>query len=370
MCATLLLSGWGGCFSPARCGAIPSLMVLAFPALALLALIYIAVLAIARWWKHVVACAAALLLVMPQLHAVLPVNVTSVTPAPNATTIKVATYNVGGLHLLSKCDSSSVIRRMLDINADVVLVQELPHTDNVLDFDNEMAVLQYSKELKEKYPYHSHVQCDDVGIFSKFPFVTDTIVAPQRGFDTLNYYKDMEHYNVFAFDIVVNGHPLRLISAHLRSWGLSVADKSLAGSSELAERDVLKGSAVYEMPLMKKLERAFALRAGEAETLRKAIDGYKGDLIVCGDFNDVAGSYAYRTVKGDDLTDVWVERGMGYGNTYCMHHMYFKIDHILYRGNLRPLDVTINKSRIGDITDTDHYPVITVFEIINQNITK
>ena len=44
----------------------------------------------------------------------------------------------------------------------------------------------------------------------------------------------------------------------------------------------------------------------QADTIAKYIQQSPYPVIVCGDFNDVPGSYAYRTVKGN-LQDVFVK---------------------------------------------------------------
>ena len=91
--------------------------------------------------------------------------------------------------------------------------------------------------------------------------------------------------------------------------------------------------------------------------MRKLIDDSPGDVLVMGDMNDTPGSYAYRTVCGDDLRDAWAEAGFGPTYTYHDHHLYVKIDHILYRGNMKLLSCRRDKEG-----ESDHYPLVAVFE--------
>ena len=105
------------------------------------------------------------------------------------------------------------------------------------------------------------------------------------------------------------------------------------------------------------MRRSFALRGDDASTLRHAIDASPANLIVCGDMNDVSTSYVYRTICGEDLRDAWADTGFGPTYTFNANHLYVKIDHILYRGNLKPLSCSRVKGG-----ESDHYPVVAVFQ--------
>lgn len=85
----------------------------------------------------------------------------------------------------------------------------------------------------------------------------------------------------------------------------------------------------------------------------------KGPMIICGDFNDVPESYAYRLLKGNDLKDAYVETGFGPMITYNAHAFWFHLDQIFYRGALRPLSVRKGKTKLSD-----HYPLFAEFEFI------
>ena len=91
--------------------------------------------------------------------------------------------------------------------------------------------------------------------------------------------------------------------------------------------------------------------------MRQLLDDTSGDVLVMGDMNDTPGSFAYRTVCGDDLHDAWAETGLGPIYTFNSHHLYVKIDHILYRGHLKPL--WCRRDKAGE---SDHYPLVALFE--------
>ena len=106
------------------------------------------------------------------------------------------------------------------------------------------------------------------------------------------------------------------------------------------------------------MKRSFAKRGKDAAELRKAIDDSPANVIVCGDMNDVPTSYVYRVIRGKDLRDAWYDVGMGYAYTYNRHHLRYRIDQVLYRGDVRALEA---ERVIGG--SSDHYPMMVTFDI-------
>jgi endonuclease/exonuclease/phosphatase (EEP) superfamily protein YafD len=82
------------------------------------------------------------------------------------------------------------------------------------------------------------------------------------------------------------------------------------------------------------------------------------NVIVCGDFNDVPGCYTMRQLEGQELKDVYGTIGLGYMNTYFHNRFYFCIDHVMYRGNITPINIRRDK-----IDLSDHYPLFTTFVV-------
>ena len=107
----------------------------------------------------------------------------------------------------------------------------------------------------------------------------------------------------------------------------------------------------------RKLDTGFISHARQADAMRQVLDDSPGDVLVMGDLNDTPGSFAYRTVCGTDLHDAWAETGLGPTYTFNSHHLYVKIDHILYRGRLKPM--WCHRVKAGE---SDHYPLVAVFE--------
>lgn len=357
----LLIGAYGGIISP---NWIIGIVVLLFPVLLFCACMWGIVLGLFKQWRLAGTVAAALLIALPQILTVFPLHPFKTNDEPHDSMFSVMTYNVAAFSHLFTADSSQVMRTILDIDADFVLMQEMPHAVIPFDYDTIKGLKPYYNELCKKFPYRTHPYKDEVAILSKYPFTVDTIVAVKRGFDTLNYMQDLEHYPALAFDVEVNGYKLRLISTHLQSYGLSSNDKRITGTNTDNDHDVMQGSRVDGMTMPQKLARAFGMRALEAQALRQAIDAGPESVILCGDFNDVQGSYSYRTLMGNDMRDSWAECGMGYTHTYSQHRFYFKIDHILYRGNLKAIDSQVYTNVPYTLTSSDHYPQVTTFQFI------
>lgn len=211
-------------------------------------------------------------------------------------------------------------------------------------------------EVLKRYPYHSR-GCQDVAIMSKYPFtlVPNTTLRNRQNICGEGTY----HTYGKVFDLVVKGKPLRLIALHMQSIGLSEEDKHLYKEITSFDEKVHTGSQLRHVKhsLTDKLASAAVRRSVEAQAVRKIIDESQGNIIVCGDLNDVPRSYTYFTLLGNDMNDVHVECGTLPVNTYNRDWMYFKIDHMFYRGDMRAVNTRCDKAGASD-----HYPVITTFE--------
>src|SRR5699024_2436148 len=91
----------------------------------------------------------------------------------------------------------------------------------------------------------------------------------------------------------------------------------------------------------------------QAERVRAAIEKSPYPVIVCGDFNDVPNSCAYKTI-GADLQDAFVKKGHGLSRTFSGIAPTLRIDNIFIDNKffIRQF-VRINKKL------SDHFPVIT-----------
>lgn len=197
--------------------------------------------------------------------------------------------------------------------------------------------------IKERYPYY-HIDEGGNSIFSKWPFHKVELQVPSSFEGRLAAYR-----------VYVKWRRLTIFEVHMTSIGLSADDKELFRA--LTRLNAVADFEKVRHQLLGKLSVAFRSRAQQARNLRDYINRVGGEnIIVCGDFNDIPGCYAIRTISGDDFENAFTKEGFGPSITYYANRFYFRIDHILYSGDLDP--VWIER---GDLRTSDHYPLVAKF---------
>lgn len=345
--ATLLLvSAYGGMINPyaTPAGAIAAMT---FPIMLLLT---VAVTVVNLMWmrKMAIINGLSLLLCAGPILTFCPLNLFRPSEESllksDEPTLKVLTYNIFNLYDFSagiKPGGDTTVEYIIKENADIVFCQE---SAGLTEADNELLSENVRKKLLEMYPY---VTSDERGmtLLSKYPFKEVSVD-----------FADKAHLDLCRYDVDVNGETIHLFNVHMQSIGLTSHDKELY-------RQITEGEASGEMDeirhgLIAKLSAAFRSRASQAEDVRKAIEATDGTVLLCGDFNDIPGSYAYRVIAGNDMTDAYREAGLGPAITYHADRLYFRIDQILYRGNLEAL-----RTWTGDCESSDHYPMLCIFRL-------
>lgn len=334
----LLFSAYGGRVNP-NIWTLPSMATLALPVIALCVLVLLAVLALFRQWRSAAVLVGALLLSWPTLRLISPLNLFHPEADPDKVQLKVLTMNVTQFNWVDGDKPNKSMRYILDQNADVVVIQE-----GLVDFSYEQLepVKPMLKELYKKYPYRKKAFFD-VGILSKYPYTEVKSSALDK--DKLNYF-------IKAWDVQAPGGDIRVVSMHLSSLRFTQNDSKIIESMNKPSNRKRRVKSV-----VRKLDNGFRTHVRQVTAMRKLLDETTGDVIVMGDMNDTPGSYTYRTLCGDDLLDAWAESGFGPTYTFHAHHLYVKIDHIFYRGNMKLL--TCRRDKEGE---SDHYPLVAIFE--------
>lgn len=335
---TLLFAAYGGRVDP-NVWTLPSMATLALPVVAVVALVIMALLFLFKQWRAAVIIMCAFFLSWPTLKLLTPLNFSRPEAHDDKIPLKVLTMNVTQFNWQKGNQPSQSMRYILDQNADVVVIQE-----GLLYFPYERiaTVKPMLKELYKKYPYRKK-EFFDVGILSKYPFTE--VSSPILQQDTLGYF-------IKAWDVDAPGGQLRVVGIHLSSLRFTRNDSRILDSMNKPSGRKKRIRSVTD-----KLGTSFVSHARQAHAIRQLLDETIGDALVVGDMNDTPGSFAYRTVCGDDMRDTWVESAFGPTYTFNAHHLYVKIDHILYRGNM-----TLRSCWRDKAGDSDHYPLVAVFE--------
>lgn len=269
-------------------------------------------------------------------------------------TFKVLTYNVMNFNDNDPTKDSlenRSLRYILEKDADIVLLQE---GSAKIKMDKNEKIKSLMPELKKKYPYRER-RLKDLVILSKYPYQIDNekITSEQPRTST-------------AYRIKINDKTLYIINVHLESLHFNESDKALYRSTTDLSKitDNLSEKTVKDVKntLLSKLSASFKKRAAQAEDIKKYINNlnrftYGDNVIVCGDFNDTPSSYSYLTIKGDDMKDAYEECALGPTITFHASRFYFRIDHVLYKGDFEAIDI-----ERGDQKSSDHYPLLTTFK--------
>lgn len=343
-----IFSAYGGYINP-NLWATPSLFTLGFPYLALLTAIVIIAWAIARRWIMTAAGVATLFICGGPLLTVCPMGHSRKASPQDTPQFKILTYNI--LHGEDVEQHNENMNRsfqyLLDSGADIIVLQELYNFSK-----NEIKVLP--KELRDSlfatYPYRVTDGYNDLCLLSKYPARILKVTDLPHG---SNYFYEGYRINIL-------GRKLTVLNVHLASYNLSEADRGVVDDMK-SIGGAKKSLSSFKGSILGKMKKAFVNRDKHVSEIRDVIENIRGPLIICGDFNDVPASWAYRKMLGDDMKDAFTQTHFGPMITYNLHHFYFHIDQIMYRGDLKALS-----TERGSIRSSDHYPVIATFAFTPQ----
>ena len=267
-------------------------------------------------------------------------------------TLRVLTWNLSswGTTRRNNPNMISYRREMTEIlkssNADVLCLQEYHFLKARTFRDSLIPELKengynYAYFVRSRYTMklYNSAHVTGVAIVSKYP-ITDT-----THFEYGN--NDFAEPLIYA-DIQFNNQTIRLFTTHLQSVRFESYDlETLHSLKEPGTASVTKSRA-----LAWKLKQAYKKREAQAALVHQKITESPYPVIVCGDFNDVPGSYTYVTVK-DKLQDAFLKKGFGFGRTYRFISPTLRIDYILADKKF-----TISQYKKIEVPYSDHYPVI------------
>lgn len=354
--ALTVFSAFGGRINP-HFFALPSVFALFLPYLAIATIVAAAGWLCAKKFFTAALGALTVFICLGPITTAIPLHGSKKAEEGNRT-FKIMTYNVmhGSDFRIPKSPGNRTFEYIINSGADIVCLQELRYfsKDEIKNFTPSLR-----DSLYKVYPYRAGDDVADLKILSKYPVKLLNLPAYPR------YATQWEgHQNADFFRINVDGTPLTVVNMHMNSYRLSWKEREVV--TDIKSISTAKESmAEFKDSIRQKLTSSLEKRADNADRIRKALNEVKGNLIVCGDFNDVPESYAYRLIKGDDLKDAYVETNFGPTFTFNAHRFYFQLDQILYRGNMRALSVTK-----GKIDSSDHYPLIAEFELLPADSGK
>lgn len=353
-CAGMLVGAYAGSFNPSSFKGLV-FMLMSFPLWVLFAL---AVALLNAVWcrKALVASVAALILSAGAIWDNCPLNIFGPDKSRYADCpqFSLLTYNVYNYRNFWRKDTiaySETMSYILHQNADIVNLQESSKLQPWLISGLNRAQCD---SLKELYPYRFRSGTAQA-VLSKYPTTVLYEYVDEYRMDDLNPF-------INVYDIKIDGVQVTLVDVHLQSYQLTKGDKALYGGLTKLRptSDSLRTKlSEAKTALLSKVIVASERRAMEADTLVKIIDKYgTKNTIVAGDFNDVPGCYTLRKLEKLGFKNAYSEAGVGPAVTYGANRLYFRIDHVMYRGDLVALSAKGDKVKLSD-----HYPLRVTFAI-------
>jgi endonuclease/exonuclease/phosphatase family metal-dependent hydrolase len=241
----------------------------------------------------------------------------------------VMSYNVRLLNLFKWIDNESVPYRILefinDKNPDILCVQEYSNSANI--------------DLKI-YPHrYLHTQGKKIkssqAIFSKFPIINDGNIK----FPSSNN-------NAIFVDIKKGKDIIRVYNIHLESIKISPDVNEI--SENIDDINQEKSEALF-----KRISKAFKKQQQQATIIMNHKINCSYPIIICGDMNNSAFSYVYRSIRGS-LNDAFEVAGHGFGKTYNFKYYPARIDYIFADKNMK----IKNFESFSNFVNSDHFPIM------------
>ncbi|SEG49183.1 endonuclease/exonuclease/phosphatase family protein [Flavobacterium urumqiense] len=241
----------------------------------------------------------------------------------------VMSYNVHLFNVFKWIDRDDVPTEILafvnEKNPDILCIQEYSSSANI-DF--------------KVYP-HRYIFTDGnniktgQAIFSKFPIIDQGSIVFAN---TTN--------NIIFADIKKGKDIIRVYNMHLQSLKISPDVSEINENIEAINQN--KSEIMF-----KSIRVAFKQQQEQAEKFMEHKDKCIYPIIICGDMNNSAFSYVYRSVKGK-LQDSFEEAGKGFGVTYKFKYYPARIDYIFADDRMK-----IKKfESFPEFINSDHFPVM------------
>jgi endonuclease/exonuclease/phosphatase family metal-dependent hydrolase len=242
-----------------------------------------------------------------------------------------------------------ILNSVSEINPDIICFQEFYTSEEKGDYNNVDTI----KKLLGLNYYHAEFtytlrDFDHWGIatFSKYPIINQGKIIFNTTSNNICIYSD----------IVRNNDTIRIYNLHLQSIRFSDKDNKFLEDMMAKEKDV-DNELQKGKNILRRLKRAFTMRSRQVEMIAAHMKTCRYKIILCGDFNDTAASYAYETLR-DNLKDCFIEKGHGIGRTYAGKWPQFRIDYILHDKKIK-----CKRYERSSETFTDHYPITAWFEL-------
>ena len=242
----------------------------------------------------------------------------------------VMSYNVRLFNLFQWIPGNDVQEKIKnfinEINPDILCVQEYSENAGV-----DLRVYKY----RTLFMQGNKIKTGQA-IFSKYPIIDEGQITFESSHNMLIY-----------ADIRKGQDTLRVYNMHLESIKISPDVNEIERSVDSINKK--KSTLVFN-----RISDAFKKQQQQAEKLMEHKSTCRYPMLICGDMNNSAFSYVYRSIKGG-LNDCFEEAGKGFGKTYNFKYYPARIDYIFAD---RKFKVKAFKN-YSEFKNSDHFPVVT-----------
>lgn len=262
--------------------------------------------------------------------------------------LKIMSYNVGNFnesgltHELQKNTQNQVLELIQKQAPDLLALQEYRSKNRGEGgfTDRLFREAGFETGYFEKIMFTGNGTHSGIAIFSRYPIIA-------RGFIPFHVYQTVNAC-IWA-DVVTPQDTVRFVNVHLQSNNLKGHEAPyFQGIPPTNDPEKRKGI----LKVFEKIRTSALYRAEQAQKVSALLDTTPYPVILCGDFNDLPGSFAHRTIRGD-MFDTFAEKGIGTGKTYAGPFPSFRIDHIMASKQFHIGSHLVIKNR-----NSDHYPVV------------
>ncbi|MDQ7962111.1 endonuclease/exonuclease/phosphatase family protein [Flavobacterium lindanitolerans] len=253
-------------------------------------------------------------------------STTDLPPSDNDFTVM--SYNVRLFNLykwIERDDVPELITNFInDKNPDILCIQEYSEGKINLRAYKHKYILMKGNKTKTGH-----------AIFSKFPIVgRGDIVFPNS------------NNNAIYADIKKGKDTIRVYNMHLQSIRITPdvheINEDINGINEQKSKKIIK-----------RMSEAFKEQQEQAEIIMNHKKNSKLPEIICGDMNNSAFSFVYRSIRGN-LNDAFEEAGSGFGKSYNFKYYPARIDYIFVDKKMQ----VKNFENYPDFVNSDHFPVM------------
>jgi endonuclease/exonuclease/phosphatase family metal-dependent hydrolase len=346
-----LLGCYGGTLNPANWWFIGFLTLSAFY-LFILLLLFIVFWMIARS-KWALVSVIAIVIAYKPVTNILPLRFSSSFTIQKTTALRVMSWNVEHFDILEHKTHPETKQQMLDLineyQPDIACFQEMVGSDkNPQAINYVPAFMQRLQFADNFYSYNPKIDFDNDHHFGIITFSRYPIINKQ----TVSFFPH-DYNSIFQYvDIVKGGDTIRVFNIHLQSLKFSATNLKYIDQPEFEDKEAIAQSK----NIIGKFKVGFLKRKVQAERIRAEMDKSPYPVIVCGDFNDVPNSYAYKTI-GSGMQNAFAEKGNGFGRTFTGISPTLRIDNIFADNKFSIEQFTRIKKKLSD-----HFPIIADME--------